>query len=415
METKEQETEGRSSGGEKAGAEKGRKRNAYRFIILLGIVSLFADVTYEGAHSITGPYLSLLGASATVVGAVSGLGELVGYGLRLLSGYFADRTRRYWLITFFGYGLNLLAVPLLALAGHWETAAFLIILERLGKAIRTPPRDAMLSHAALGVGRGWGFALHEAMDQIGALTGPLLISLVLYLQGGYRQGFALLLAPALLALTVLFLARRQYPDPAVLELPAEDEKEAGRGQKFPPVFWLYIAFTVLSIAGYAHFQLISYHLKAQAVVPDAQIPVFFALAMGVDALFALLIGRVFDQIGLLSLAAVPLLTLPVPFLVFGRGFFPVLAGMVLWGAVMGMQETIMRAAIAEMVPSERRGLAYGIFNTAFGGSWFLGSVIMGALYDLSIPSIILFSVILEVLSIPLLILAARMYFPRTRA
>ncbi|MGQ9825247.1 MAG: MFS transporter [Desulfotomaculales bacterium] len=391
--------------------EKGRKQSAYRFIILLGIVSLFADMTYEGARSITGPYLSLLGASATVVGVVSGLGELVGYSIRLVSGYFADRTRRYWLLTSFGYVFNLLAVPLLALAGHWETAAFLIILERLGKAIRTPPRDAMLSHAAQVVGRGWGFALHEAMDQVGALTGPLLISLVLYLQGGYRQGFALLLAPALLALTVLVLAHKQYPDPAALELPAPGGKEVGRELRFLPVFWLYIAFTVLSIAGYAHFQLISYHLKAQAVVPDVQIPVFFALAMGVDALFALLIGRVFDRLGLLSLVAVPLLTLPVPFLVFGRGFFPVLAGVVLWGAVMGIQETIMRAAIAEMVPSERRGFAYGIFNTAYGGSWFLGSVVMGALYDISIPSTILFSVILEVLSIPLLILATRKSFP----
>jgi MFS family permease len=394
--------------------EKGRKRNAYRFIILLGIVSLFADMTYEGAHSITGPYLSLLGASATVVGVVSGLGELVGYSIRLVSGYFADRTRRYWLLTSFGYVFNLLAVPLLALAGRWETAAFLIVLERLGKAIRTPPRDAMLSHAAQGVGRGWGFALHEAMDQIGALGGPLLVSLVLYLHGGYRHSFALLLAPALLALTFLFLAHRLYPDPATLELPVQDEKEAGRGLKFPPVFWLYIAFTVLSIAGYAHFQLISYHLKAQAVVPDVQIPAFFALAMGVDALFALLIGKVFDRLGLLSLAAVPLLTLPVPFLVFGRGFFPVLVGVMLWGAVMGVQETVMRAAIAEMVPSARRGFAYGIFNTAYGGSWFLGSVAMGALYDISTPSIILFSVILEVLSIPFLVLATRKSFPPAR-
>lgn len=402
----------RETGNKPSGAKKGQKR-AYRFIVLLGIVSLFADVTYEGAHSITGPYLSLLGASAAAVGVVSGLGELVGYGLRLLSGYLVDRTRRYWLMTFLGYGLNLLAVPLLALAGHWETAALLIILERLGKAIRTPSRDAMLSHVTLSVGRGWGFALHEAMDQIGALTGPLLISLVLYLQGSYQQGFALLLAPAILALIVLFFASRQYPYPVALEFSAEGEKEAGRDQKFPPVFWLYIAFTVLSIAGYAHFQLISYHLKSQAVVPDAQIPVFFALAMGVDALFALLTGRVFDKVGLLSLAAVPLLTLPVPFLVFGRGFFPVLVGMILWGAVMGMQETIMRAAIAGMTPAQRRGFAYGIFNTAYGGAWFLGSVIMGVLYDLSISYVILFSVILEALSIPLLILTVRKYLPRT--
>ena len=161
------------------------KGTALKFVVLLGVVSLFADMTYEGARSITGPYLAILGASATAVGIVAGFGELIGYALRLVSGYISDRTGKYWTVTLFGYFINLLAVPLLALAGSWEVAAFLMITERMGKAIRNPSRDAMLSHATQSIGRGWGFGLHEAMDQIGAILGPLIVATVLYLNGGF--------------------------------------------------------------------------------------------------------------------------------------------------------------------------------------------------------------------------------------
>jgi MFS family permease len=169
---------------------------ALTFVVLLGVVSLLADVTYEGARSAVGPYLEILGASAAAVGVVAGLGELVGYAIRVAAGYLSDRTGRYWAITIAGYGVNLLAVPLLALAGRWEVAAALIVFERLGKAIRTPARDAMLSHATHSMGRGWGFGLHEALDQIGAVLGPLIVAAVLYFTGDYRAGFAILLVPA---------------------------------------------------------------------------------------------------------------------------------------------------------------------------------------------------------------------------
>ena len=196
------------------------KAAAWRFIILVGVVSLFSDMTYEGARSISGPFLGTLKASAVVVGVVAGLGEFLGYALRLGSGYLADRLGRYWLITFAGYSLNLLAVPLLALAGSWEIAAVLLLLERIGKAVRTPARDAMLSHATASVGRGWGFGFHEAMDQIGAVTGPLIVAAVLYYRGGYREGFAVLLLPAVLALVVITVAARLYPHPQHLEVSA---------------------------------------------------------------------------------------------------------------------------------------------------------------------------------------------------
>jgi MFS family permease len=375
------------------------------FIILLGIVSLFGDITYEGARSVTGPYLATLGASAGVVGLVAGIGEFSGYAIRLASGYLADRTKAYWLLTFIGYGL-LLSIPLLAFTGSWQLAAILIILERMGKAIRSPARDTMLSYATKEVGRGWGFAVHEALDQIGAVIGPIVFSLVCLFHGDYRDGFTLLWIPVLLAMVVLATARKRVPSPQKLETHGEASRQNDKG-RLPRVFWLYTVFTLLSGAGFANFQLISYHLKIQSIVPDAQIPMMYAIAMGVDALAALVVGKTYDRIGLISLLAVPLLTLPIPFLAFSHSYSLVLVGMVLWGVVMGIQETIMRAAIADLTPVERRGFAYGIFNTAYGAGWGLGGVVMGLLYEHSISYLILFAVVMELISIPLFLLVRR--------
>jgi MFS family permease len=376
-----------------------QKASAVKFVVLIGVVSLFADMTYEGARSITGPYLAVLGASGTVVGVVAGFGELIGYGLRLVSGYVSDRTGRYWTVTLIGYVINLLAVPLPALAGNWPMAALLMIAERAGKAIRNPPRDAMLSHATQTMGRGWVFGLHEALDQVGAVIGPLIVTAVLYVNGSYRTGFAVLLVPALLALSVLVAARFLYPQPRDLEtiLPAVEAKG------YPRRFWLYIAAASLIGAGYVDFPLIAYHFEKASVLSADMIPIFYAVAMGVDALAALALGRLFDRKGLWVLiysSAVAAFFAP---LVFSMGSYPALAGMALWGLGMGAQESIMRAVIAEMIPANRRASAYGIFNAAFGLFWFLGSLLMGILYDLSVPAVIVCSVALQLASVPVLL------------
>ncbi|MGQ9545851.1 MAG: MFS transporter [Dehalococcoidia bacterium] len=371
------------------------------FIVLLGIVSLFGDVTYEAARSVTGPYLATLGASAGTVGLVAGIGEFVGYGLRLGSGYLADRTKAYWLLTFIGYGL-LMSIPFLAFAGRWQVAALLIILERMGKAIRTPARDTMLSYATREVGRGWGFAVHEALDQIGAIIGPIAFSVVLLSQSGYGEGFTLLWIPALLTLAALAVARKKVPLPQKLEAPRGRGRQDKEG-RLPKAFWFYTVFTLLSVAGFVNFQLISYHLKVQAIVPDAQIPIIYALAMGVDAVAALVIGKAYDRIGLISLFAIPLLTLPIPFLAFpAHSYSQVVIAVILWGTVMGIQETIMRAAVADLTPTGRRGFSYGIFNTVYGAGWLLGGLVMGLLYELSIGHLIQFVIIMELISIPVL-------------
>jgi MFS family permease len=373
---------------------------ALAFVVMLGVVSLLADVTYEGARSLAGPYLALLGASGAAVGLVAGAGELMGYGLRLLSGYVTDRLGRYWTITLLGYAVNLLAVPALALAGSWEIAAVLLITERIGKAIRAPARDAMLSHATSQLGHGWGFGLHEAMDQTGAVLGPLMMAAVLAFRESYQLGFAVLLIPALLALSVLIVARFRYPTPRDFEAVTAIKWEEGR---FPRVFWLYLAAIAFVALGFADFPLIAYHFKQNAIAPDAWIPIFYAVAMGVDALAALLFGRLFDQLGLPVLAgAIVLATLFTP-LVFLGDFTVALVGMALWGVGMGAQESIMRAVVPTMVPPDRRGTAYGFFNAGFGLFWFLGSATMGLLYDASLTALIVFSVVAQLLAVLLLV------------
>ena len=270
------------------------RKSAIKFIVLFGFVSLLADVTYEGARAITGPYMALLGASATVVGFVAGFGELIGYALRLVTGYLADKTKKYWILTITGYVVNLLAVPLLALTNRWELAAGLIVMERFGKAIRTPARDAMLSHATKRVGTGWGFGLHEAMDQIGALTGPIIVSLVLFFKNDYKTSFAILLIPALLAITLVFITRFIYPNPSHFEV----KKIKIETEGLPKKYWLYLTAVALVAAGYADFPLIAFHFKKISIASDVWIPVFYSIAMAVDAVSALVFGKLFDSKGL---------------------------------------------------------------------------------------------------------------------
>ena len=372
---------------------------AMRLVLLFGIVSLLSDMTYEGARSVTGPLLSTLGASGTVVGLVAGLGEFIGYGLRIISGYVSDRTGKYWLMTGLGYTFNLLAIPLLALAGNWQVAALLMIMERAGKAVRKPARDTMLSYATSQVGHGWGFAVHEALDQIGAVAGPLFVAVALSSTGQYRYAFGVLAIPAFLTLGVLAAARIMYPQPRDLEAKPTVPIES---KGLPREFWIYIAAVGLVAAGFADFPLIAFHLKESASVPDTWIPLLYAGAMGIDAVAALVFGRLFDKIRVKSLMlAVGLSAFFAPFAFLGN-VHAALVGIALWGIGMGAQESILKATVAEMIPREKRASAYGIFDAGYGLFWFAGSALMGVLYDVSMPLLVAFSVAAQLASVVVL-------------
>ncbi|MBX3710273.1 MAG: MFS transporter [Gammaproteobacteria bacterium] len=373
------------------------KETAFRFVILIGVVSLFADMTYEGARSITGPYLAILGANAVVVGFVAGFGEFIGYALRIVSGYLADRTGKYWTITIIGYICNLFAVPLLALAGHWWIAAILIVIERMGKAIRVPSRDAMLSHAGQKMGMGWVFGLHEALDQSGAMLGPLIIATVLYFQGTYKESFAVLVIPALLAMTMLLVARFQYPHPKNLEFPHENLQAKGMDTSF----WLYLAGASLVAAGYADFPLMAYHFQKTTLLSPVWIPISYAIAMGINTISAPLLGHFYDRRGFSILILVTIFSCFFAPMVFLGNFTSAIIGVALWSIGVGAHESLMRAIVGNMTSMNQRGSAYGIFNSVYGVFWFLGSFLMGYLYDISIPLLVIFSIVIQLLGVPL--------------
>jgi MFS family permease len=375
---------------------------AFGFVLLIGTVNLFADFTYEGGRSINGAFLSSLGASAVAVGFIAGFGELVGYALRSIAGFFADKTHKYWIFAFVGYAINMLAVPALALSGSWPMAAVLIIAERTGRAIRKPAVETMLSFAGKEMGIGWVFGLNEFMDQFGATIGPLIVAWVLFTKNSYKYGYGVLLISALLCITMLVVARLFFPKPQDL-----DKKEAvgleTKGLTGP--YWLYLLAGALIAAGFADFALIAFHFDKTNNVPMHWIPILYAVAMAVAGISSLIFGRLLDKIGpKVMLVAFFLGAFFAPFVFLGK-FLLIFIGMVLWGIGLGAQESLLKAMLANMVSKDRRSTAFGVFDTGFGIAWFLGSAIMGILYVKSMAALIIFSVVLQIAALPIFISA----------
>lgn len=361
------------------------RRRSMATVVAFGVVSLFGDIVYEGARGIIGPYLFTLGASAAVVGFVSGAGEFAGYALRTVTGWFADRTGGYWAMTFLGYGLTVVAVPLLGWVGRVDLAMGLVIAERLGKAIRSPARDSLLAGAAEPLGRGWGFGIHEALDQVGAVLGPLLLAAVLALRDAdYQLAFTILAVPGVLAIVSLVVARRLIPGgPHRSQVEGEDVRVDDRSASAR----LYLLFVFLTAVGFAPFPLIAFHLSAQGVLGDAQVPLLFAAAMAVDAVAALISGRFYDRRGLRVLVAAPVLSVGA-LAAFTTTSWTVWLAMAAWGAVMGVQESTLRAVVGDLSSSARRATAYGVFNTAYGIALLVGGLMLGLLYDWSLPVLV---------------------------
>ena len=370
-------------------------KSSYKIILFFGIVSLCGDIVYEGARSIAGPFLYSLGATAVVVGFVSGVGEILSYGLRIFSGYFADRKRAYWLLTIFGYGM-IFFIPLLSFAHKLEIAIIFFILERIGKGIRTPARDTILSYASKNVGTGFGFGLHEFLDQIGAVLGPMIFVLILFSNKNYSTAFNTLWIPYIFLMIILFITKIKYPVPQELE--KKPEENAPEIKKLPPIFYKYAIFTFFATSGFVNFQLISYHLKFKNVFSLAQIPLLYLIAMGIDGLTAVGVGKIYDKIKLKCLGLIPLFSFLIPLFSFTESKTLVGFGIFIWAIVMGIHETIMRAAIADIIPVERRGFAYGIFNIIYGTGIFIGGIIIGYLYQYVQKLIIPFVFIIEIIS-----------------
>ena len=385
--------------------------SAMVFIVLFGVVSLFSDMTHEGASSIRGAYLALLGAGAGTIGFVSGLGELIGYSMRYVFGKITDRTKLYWPMTILGYVLDIAAVPLLALVGEngWMAACLLLLVQRMGKAIKKPAKDTIMSFAASQEGVGKSFGLQEVLDQIGAFFGPVLLYLVMLVRTEgtefeiYASCFAFLAIPGAVTLILLLVTKHRFPNPEHFE-PEEKEYVPFR---MNGSFILYIAGISLFAFGFIDYSLIAMHVQNTGLLDSTSLPLLYASAMLIDAVSALFFGLLYDRIGVKALVWSTLLSSPFAALVFFAHSVPVLViGTLMWGIGMGAEESILKAAVTTMVPKKSRATGYGVFECSFGIFWFLGSWILGVLYETNITAMVVLSVASQLVSIPLYLLSS---------
>ena len=398
---------------------KNKKRisQAMLFIVFFGIVSLFSDMTHEGASSIRGAYFTILGASAGAIGFVSGLGELIGYSMRYVFGRIADKRKNYWFMTIFGYVIDVLAVPALALVGEngWIAAAILLIIQRMGKAIKKPAKDTIMSFAASQEGVGKSFGIQEMLDQIGAFLGPVLLYLVMLFKTTgttfeiYSTCFAVLAIPGAITIIMLLVTRRKFPNPENFEPEAKEFVPFEMKKSFK----YYIMGISLFAFGFIDYSLVIMHIsrnftsiagglaETSSIINSGTIPILYAGAMLVDAVAALIFGYMYDKKGVKVLVLSTIISAPFSAFVFmGKSVPMVLVGVVLWGIGMGAQESILKAAVTTMVPKSSRATGYGIFECSFGIFWFLGSWLLGVLYDVSVPVMVVVSVAAQLLAIP---------------
>ena len=378
--------------------KKHTKKQAILFLLLLGIISMLSDFTHEGARSIYGPYLGLIGASAFVIALTAGLGEFIGQALRIVTGVIADKTKKYWLMMILGYAINLLVIPMLMFvdASIWEVAIVLILLERVGKGIRAPAKSALTSFTTEHFGAGKAFAIQEAMDQFGAFLGPMFVFLVLNLnQGseldGYQLAFGLLGIFAIMTLIVLVISKAKYPHPEQFET-----KTLVKGFKSNPAFIMYMVAISFIALGFIDYPVLAFHISQTQTIDVIYIPLLYALAMGIDALAALFFGYLYDKKGIFSLKLAVIVSIfiaPVIFLLEAN--YAIIIGILLWGVAMGAQETILKAVVSSLVSKDKRATAYGIFYTVFGTAWFLGSLMIGLLYEINTFYIVIFTLLME--------------------
>ena len=404
--------------------EKKRISQAMLFIIFFGIVSLFSDMTHEGASSIRGAYLTILGASAGAIGFVSGLGELIGYSMRYVFGRIADKRKNYWFMTIFGYVIDVLAVPALALVGEngWIAAAILLIIQRMGKAIKKPAKDTIMSFAASQEGVGKSFGIQEMLDQIGAFLGPVLLYLVMLFKTTgttfeiYSTCFAVLAIPGAITIIMLLITRKKFPNPENFEPEAKEFVPFEMKKSFK----YYIMGISLFAFGFIDYSLVIMHIsrnftsiagglaETSSIINSGTISLLYAGAMLVDAVAALVFGYMYDKKGVKVLVLSTIISAPFSAFVFlGKSVPMVIFGVVLWGIGMGAQESILKAAVTTMVPKSSRATGYGIFECSFGIFWFLGSWLLGVLYDVSVPIMVVVSVVAQIAAIPMYISSAK--------
>jgi hypothetical protein len=394
----------------------------WRAVVGFGVVSLASDMVYEGARSVTGPLLASLGASALLVGVVTGAGEALALVLRLPFGTRVDRSGGYWPMTIAGYALTAVCVPLLAVApflgaAGLAAACLLVLAERTGKAVRSPAKSTLLAHAAGPVGLGRGFGVHKALDQVGAFAGPLVVAGVAALTGALEPALAVLAVPGAVSIGLLLWLRRRTGDPLREEIRAAGAQPRTSmlraGGELPRAFWLFAASAGLTTAGLVTFGVISYHLVTADLLATAAVPVLYAGAMAAEAIAALAVGWGHDRWGGTVLVVLPVLVTAVPALAFSSVWAVAVAGVLIWGFATGLQDSTVKALVARLVPAGRRATGYGMFAAVQGVAAVAGGAVAGALSARSVPALVGVVAVLQLAALVLLVRTLRTGGPGT--
>lgn len=378
------------------------KMPAFQFVFMIGIVNLFAEMTYEGGAAMNGQFMGVLGASAFTVSLVAGMGEFFGFIIRTVSGYLGDKIAKPWLIAFIGYSLNLFALPLMVFVDHWQVAAALIFAERIGRAIRKPTIESMLSYTTKKLGSGWVYALNTALSDIGATISPLLMALILFHKTDYQIAYAFLFISSICALIILSLTRRKFSNPTELE---KGGAPTATLKKFTPPYWLYMLAGAFFASGLMSYELVAFHLAKTHLIKISWIPLFLALSTFSSIIASLILGTFYDRIGLKIVLIGIFISACFSPIVFLGGFWGALVGMCVWGLAYAIQDSSLKAIIVNLLPAGKRGLGFGLFYTGYGTGWLLGSVTMGLLYDYSRNIMIIYAVIMQLISLPIFLIA----------
>jgi len=371
-----------------------RYRGLPRNVFAIGLVSLLNDASSEIIYPLLPIFLaSSLGASARAIGTIEGLAESISSLLKLFAGYLSDRLAKRKLLVVAGYSIASIARPLLAFAQTWTQVLAIRLTDRIGKGIRTAPRDAMIADTVRVEQRGLAFGFHRAMDHAGAVIGPLVGYLLVIIfvanaksptTGEFSKIFIAASVPALIAVLVAIFFMRESPQQAAHGSEIKKLSLRGFDSNFKR-FLLVLALFTLSNSSDSFLIL----RAMDSGVSVALIPLLWAAHHGMKVLSSLFGGDLSDRLGRKRLIVAGWILYAAVYA--GFAFATHQASLwvlfLVYGIYFGLAEGAEKALVADLVRPEQRGTAYGLYNLAFGVTVFPASFLMGTIWDWKGPAV----------------------------
>ncbi|MGB3341752.1 MAG: MFS transporter [bacterium] len=345
-------------------------------IFILGLVSLFTDLSSQMVYPLVPEFLISIGASKAIIGMIEGVAESTASLFRTIFGRLSDKLKKRKLFIFLGYGLSALSKPFLYLANVWTVVLGVRFSDRMGKAIRTPARDALISTSVDPSEKGKAFGLHRAMDRIGAIGGPILAMLVLSLfSDNVRLVFLLSVIPGILALFFVRFAKET-------SIEQHGDVPIKRNSLRNASFIIFLVSNIIFTLGNSSNAFLILRAR-EAGLTIIMIPVIWVVYNISCTISSPIFGSLSDRIGRKPIIITSFLFYSFVYFLFGitKNLLMIWVLFAAYGIYYGLSAGVFRAYIADLVEPKNRATAYGIFNTGIGLALLPASLIMGALWD----------------------------------